>query len=73
MEYDAILGTDELDRNNMIIDYKNGHVQIGAEIITFEKNNLNGIENEINEGDNLVKNIMNVQKFEIMEDIVCDL
>lgn len=62
MNYDLVLGNDELDRIGVIIDYLNGQIQIGNEIIKFKYNTLNnGTENDgkVNEVEKYICNMNN--------------
>lgn len=50
INYDLVLGRDELDRPEMIIDYSNGQLQIGKEGFKYENrkiDNTNDINNDI--------------------------
>lgn len=69
LSYDAILGTDELDRKGIIIDYNNGNIQIAEELIPFIKINdkLETDQNKLSD----IKTIMNIQTNENVNDIIC--
>lgn len=82
INYDIVLGNDELDRQGILIDYLNGHLQIGKEVIKFKKEIIDN-RITIKENDNMnknicnmnseieVKNILNMQNVHDNNDIVC--
>lgn len=37
LDYDAVLGTDELGEKGVIIDYLNGKLKIGEQLLRFKK------------------------------------
>lgn len=65
MNYDIVLGNDELDRCEMIIDYLRGRIQIREELIQFKKKIMNN-EKENNHKLCSENNIINNMKmFEV--------
>lgn len=67
MEYYAVIGTDELDRNNVIIDYLKGQIQIENEFIKFEKDEKQQFGEEKHKKNN---NMMEISKKNSIE---CDV
>lgn len=52
LDHEIVLGTDELDRYGVLIDYKREYLQIREEIMKFENKNQNNeiksTKNEVN-------------------------
>lgn len=72
MSHDAIIGTDELDKNGIIIDYLNGQLQIGDEVVLFYKDST-GIEKNY-KGNNCISDLcieINMQTIKV-DDIKCN-
>lgn len=64
-EYNIILGTDELNENNIIIDNKNGNIQINEKIINSDKD-----EKQILQVEEKIKiNNLEIQECQNIEDI----